>query len=339
MDPLTQGTLGALAAQSASSKADLGKAALIGGLAAMTPDLDVLIRSSTDPVLALEYHRHFTHSLFYIPLGGLLAGLLLHGTLGRRWGLSMKLTLAFSMLGIATHGLLDLCTSYGTSLLWPVSDLRLSLDLVSIIDPLVTLPLLLAVALARWRRSPRLAWVGLLWLFAYLFLGGLQQQRAESEMRAIAEARGHEPNHLRAMPSLGNLLVWRTVYESGGAFHVDAVGVGLGAGQHFPGASAEVADLRRSWEILPEGSQQLIDAQRFARFSQGYINFVPGSGRLKIGDIRYAPIPDELEPLWGITLAPVPDPTAHVEVFMPYERDIGSLARLWAMVKQTANAE
>ncbi len=339
MDPLTQGTLGALAAQSAASKTQLGKAALIGGLAAMTPDLDVLIQSSTDPILALEYHRHFTHSLFFIPIGGVLAGLLLHATLGRRWGLPLRLTLAFSVLGIATHGLLDLCTSYGTSLLWPVSDLRLSLDLVSIIDPLVTLPMLLAVGLARWRQNPRLAWVGLLWLFACLFLGGVQQQRAESEMRAIAETRGHEPNHLRAMPSIGNLLVWRTVYEFEGAFYVDGIGVGPGASQHFPGQAVEVADLRRSWVMLPEGSQQLLDAQRFARFSQGYVNFVPDSGRLTIGDLRYAAIPDEIEPLWGITLAPMPDPDAHVGVFMPDERDIASLARLWDMIKQTLSAE
>ncbi len=43
----------------------------------MAADLDVLIKSSTDPLLALEYHRHFTHSLLFIPVGALVCTLLL----------------------------------------------------------------------------------------------------------------------------------------------------------------------------------------------------------------------------------------------------------------------
>ncbi len=37
------------------------------------PDMDVLIRSASDPLLAIEYHRHFTHALAFIPVGGLIA--------------------------------------------------------------------------------------------------------------------------------------------------------------------------------------------------------------------------------------------------------------------------
>src|SRR5690606_29471703 len=44
----------------------------LGALGGMAPDLDVIIRSASDPLLALEYHRHFTHSLAFIPIGGLL---------------------------------------------------------------------------------------------------------------------------------------------------------------------------------------------------------------------------------------------------------------------------
>ena len=47
-------------------------AALVGAVAGMTADLDVLIRSSADPLLNLEYHRHFSHSLLFVPLGALL---------------------------------------------------------------------------------------------------------------------------------------------------------------------------------------------------------------------------------------------------------------------------
>ena len=47
----------------------------VGGLAALAPDLDVLIRSETDPLLAIEHHRGFTHSLAVIPVGGAVAAL------------------------------------------------------------------------------------------------------------------------------------------------------------------------------------------------------------------------------------------------------------------------
>ena len=52
MDPLTQGTIGAVLPQ-ALGKKNLGVVALLGFLSGMAPDLDILIRSSTDPLLSL----------------------------------------------------------------------------------------------------------------------------------------------------------------------------------------------------------------------------------------------------------------------------------------------
>lgn len=50
-----------------------------------------------------------------------------------------QLTLAAAMIGMATHGFLDACTSYGTVLFWPWSDKRISWDIIAIIDPLFTI--------------------------------------------------------------------------------------------------------------------------------------------------------------------------------------------------------
>ena len=63
MDPLTQGVLGASLPQASTARSYVGIAGLFGFIAGMAPDLDVLIRSDTDPLLFLEYHRQFTHSL------------------------------------------------------------------------------------------------------------------------------------------------------------------------------------------------------------------------------------------------------------------------------------
>ena len=75
MDPISQGTVGVAFAQSSASKNNILKISLIGLIAGLAPDADVVIKSSTDPILFLEYHRQFSHSLF-IPFGALIVAIL-----------------------------------------------------------------------------------------------------------------------------------------------------------------------------------------------------------------------------------------------------------------------
>jgi hypothetical protein len=58
MDPLTHAL--ARAAVALSLRAT-GRALWIGATAALAPDLDVLIRRSADPLLAIGHHRGFSH--------------------------------------------------------------------------------------------------------------------------------------------------------------------------------------------------------------------------------------------------------------------------------------
>ncbi|OMO37445.1 hypothetical protein BCT46_01405 [Vibrio sp. 10N.261.46.E8] len=110
MDPLTQGVLGASLSQSASKKQHLVVAGVLGLLSGLAPDLDALIKSQSDPLLALEFHRQFTHSLFFIPIGSLICALVLHHLIAKRRGLSFKQSWLFCALGYGTHALLDACT-------------------------------------------------------------------------------------------------------------------------------------------------------------------------------------------------------------------------------------
>ena len=156
MDPLTQGALGAALPQATATKpkGTVALAGCFGFLAGLAPDLDVLIRSSADPLLFLEYHRQFTHSLIFIPLGGLVAAGLLHLLLGRRHRLPFSRSFLFCTLGYGTHGLLDFATSYGTMLFWPFSEERYAAGIVSIVDPLFTGPLLVLIVIAGIKRAP-----------------------------------------------------------------------------------------------------------------------------------------------------------------------------------------
>ena len=164
MDPISQGAIGAAFAQSTSRREQLVTAAWFGALAGMAPDLDVFIQSPTDPLLFLEFHRHFTHALIFIPVGALIVTLALFKLI--RHPLTFKQAYLASLIGYATHGLLDACTSYGTMLLWPISQERFAFNLISIVDPLFTLPVMLLVALGLWRQRAAFGMAAMVWALA-----------------------------------------------------------------------------------------------------------------------------------------------------------------------------
>ena len=110
MDPVSQAFAGATFSQSLTRLRNGQKTAFIAGaLSGMAADLDVLVRSGHDPLLFLEYHRQFTHSLVFIPIGALICAVLL--TLLLRNRTNFRSLYLYCLLGYATHGLLDACMS------------------------------------------------------------------------------------------------------------------------------------------------------------------------------------------------------------------------------------
>jgi len=331
MDPLTQGVLGAVLPQAASRRGrQVAAAGVVGFFAGMAADLDVLIRSDTDPLLFLEYHRQFTHSLLFIPVGGLLCALALHWLYGRRRELPFRLTWLYCTLGYATHGLLDACTTYGTLLLWPFSDARIAWNTISIIDPAFTLPLLAAVILAARRQRPLYARLGLLWACGYLALGLWQREQATAMGAELAAQRGHETVRLEAKPSFANLLVWKIVYETRDRYYVDAVRVGL-APRVFSGESVPKLDVNRDLPWLDPTSQQARDIERFRWFSNGYLARDPRRDN-RVMDIRYSLVPNEVAPLWSIELYPGAGHEDHVAYRVHRQREGNPAPLLWGMV-------
>jgi inner membrane protein len=310
MDILTQGVLGAALPAATRGSARTGIAAAAGFLAGMAPDLDILIRSSTDSLLFLEYHRQFSHSLVFIPVGGLLVAALLHLAFRRRGDPGFPRLWLFCTLGYATHGLLDAATSYGTLLLWPFSETRFAFSIVSIVDPLFTLPILSLVILGVARRNGRWARLAMVWATCYLGFGAFQHHAARSMAERLAEARGHVPARLEVKPSFGNLVVWRSIYEADGRFHVDAVRPTF-AERTFDGASIARLDVASDFPWLDPSSQQATDIERFARLSDGFVARAAGDGE-RVLDVRYAFLPTEIAPLWSIRLDRDAPPTAHV---------------------------
>lgn len=302
MDPLSQAVLGASLSQSfAGDKSKLRSAGVIGVLAGMAPDLDVLIHSYQDPMLFLEFHRQFTHSLIFIPLGALLCALLFYPVLRSRWlkvELSFKQVYLFSFLAYATHGLLDACTSYGTQLFWPFSDTRISWNTVSIIDPLFTLPVLILVLLCLKTRRVRYAQVAFVYAVIFLSLGVIQNHRATEAVYQLASQRGHQIERTQVKPSFGNRHVWKLIYEFDGRYYVDAVKLLLDS-KIIPGSSIQKLDMKRDFPWLPADSQQAKDIERFRWFSDDYLALSPHDPNV-VMDVRYSLLPNRIKMMWGV---------------------------------------
>ena len=301
MDPLTQGIFGSLFAQVYGKTKDLAKALVIGGIAGMTPDLDVLIRSAEDPLLALEYHRHFTHSLFFIPLGALFCSLILHPTLGRILKVRFLQTLMWCLFGVASHGFVDALTSYGTLLFWPFFNERIAWDIVSIIDPLVTLPLIGLVTLAAIKKKRSFTIAAFSWISLYLGLSLFQHHRAIEQGEMLAALRGIDIVKIEAKPSFSNIMVWKVISTTEDKFYVDAVKVGWGEPVIWHGDSINKLSVERDFSWLDEESQQRKDIERFRWFSSGYVAQDKNNPN-RIVDMRYSLLPQKIQPLCGIEL-------------------------------------
>jgi inner membrane protein len=331
MDPLTQASLGAAVAVAFSSRQQARWAILVGCVAGAAPDLDVLIRSASDPLLSLHYHRHFTHALFSAPLLGLcVAGLF--KLLCFRSTVTFQQFALYAVLGALTHGLLDACTSYGTMLYWPFSQHRESWDLISVIDPIFSLPLVLLTLFAfAWRR-PRFAQLALVFCALYFGFCGLQRSRATHSAELLAAERGHHPEQYSIRPSFGNSMLWRIIYRTEGRYYVDAVQIAPGVKPRlYEGQSVEAFTQEHAAACVPPESVLGRDIERFRFFSQGFLYLHPNDQQV-IGDVRYAMWPDSVVPLWGIRINPV---LADQHTKLVYYRDPSKPARdrLWQMIQ------
>lgn len=302
MDPLTQGVLGAAVSSSFSKKSEIRIAALAGALSGMAADLDVLIRSKQNPLLFIEYHRNFSHSLPFVPIGAFLCAIVFWLFLKKK--MSFGRIYFYSFLGYLTHGLLDACTSYGTMLWWPFSQARIAWNNVAIVDPLYTIPLLLFVLASVFRRKPSFARLGFALSCLYLLFGVYQHQRAENFVRQVAQSRGHSIERLEVMPTVLNLLLWRSIYESNGRYYVDAVRTAPSVSDKlYEGSSVEKYNWEKVAKDLPDNSTLAKDLRLFAWFANGYLYAAPNNAAL-ISDLRYSMMPQEIVPMWGIVVDP-----------------------------------
>ncbi len=221
MDSVTQAVLGGAVSYAILGRR-LGKRAAIYGAALGTlPDLDVLIDFG-GPIENMTHHRGFSHSFFVQAfIAPLLAWLFvrperLSEALFLRWWLAI-------FLCFVTHSLADLFTVYGTQVLWPLSVHPFAHSLLFIIDPLYTLPLVIAFVVTLVGKSIHInVLINSLMLAVstgYLMWSASVKVLIDDKALAALNLRGISPTTYESTPAPFNTLLWRSVAIDGDYYY------------------------------------------------------------------------------------------------------------------------
>lgn len=238
MDDLTHALTGMVIAKAGLGRDQPKIAVRAVWVSALFPDIDCLLQFLGSETF-IFYHRGITHSLFGLPAFALLLGGLFYcfgpsnrqgrekpGTpesespvrkalgifTGKRfWYLSF-----LCALGLSSHILLDLITSYGTLVLAPFSDRRYFLDFVFIIDPIFTAILAFPLLYGWWRRrqAEGLNRASLLVLVAYIGFCGLHHQIALNRVQNAAPGLSPEVRRVDVLPQPFAPFRWTGLVET-----------------------------------------------------------------------------------------------------------------------------
>ncbi|MEW6719809.1 MAG: metal-dependent hydrolase [Thermodesulfobacteriota bacterium] len=234
MDTVTHGLTGWLIARALPEKWKGGhpkSVAAVLTLSAVIPDADNAA-SLLGSEAYLRIHRGLSHSA-----PGIVAVSLLLMFLFTRYGKLKDRRAVFLLvaLGQLSHVLLDLLNSYGTQLLQPFSDARLSLDLLFVVDLVFSGIIIAGIALSR--VNPARARAALAVLVAYVGLAALFHEGARDAVRDAAVRNGMTVVSAQALPALPF--------------------VGLPAPERLAFASPAMADFRVSADGDGNGSRRL----------------------------------------------------------------------------------
>ncbi|TEW53886.1 metal-dependent hydrolase [Psychromonas sp. RZ22] len=276
MDSLTQITLGASIAGAVAIKPFGRKVLLTGAILGTLPDLDVLLSYST-AIDNFTYHRGFSHSLFVLSA---LSILLYYFILWLKPQLSMHKKTLFLVifLPLVTHPLLDAFTSYGTQLWWPIAVQPTSWSSIFIIDPLYTLPLLIAV-IALWCHQTSKKWqkvnrLMLLISCLYLAIGQAQVMYLKGKVAQDTLAKNSQ---VFLSPTPFNTFIWRIISYQDDLYYETFTNV--------------LDQQPLKWKKLTTGRTLLNDfdskeLQRLEWFSGGLLSFEEKNKHLIATDLR-----------------------------------------------------
>ena len=230
MDSLTQIVLGAACGEAVLGKKIGNKALLFGAIGGTIPDLDVYVGSLLfgNQIDAMLFHRGFMHSILFSVLAAFLFGWLVFKLYdsGKRKGTTVqKDWTSLFFWSLFTHPILDCFTPYGTQLFSPISNYRVALNNIAVVDPIHTIPFLLCmIILMFFRRTSRRR---SLWLklgigisSIYLLFTFANKLYMDSIYRKSLSANNVVYKRYFTQPTIFNNVLWYGVAETDSTYYV-----------------------------------------------------------------------------------------------------------------------
>ena len=266
MDPLTHLSLGACVGELLLGKRFGKKAMVYGALAANVPDIDTLAGLFVPGDQALWLHRGITHSFCFALLAGLILAYLFSKWYPR---IGFGAFALFFGIELALHDLLDTCTSYGTGLLEPFSHHRFSFHLLFVVDPLFTLPLLIATFMLLIRRNGNMSCIS--WA-----TGGITVAMLYVGLALFCKSR-LDPKATLTTPAPFNTMMWYCVKKTDSGY--------------FTGYQSVFDQSPVVYEFYFQNRRWLHQPEPYlAKFSDGYYTISRDSGRIYFNIIRFGQV-------------------------------------------------
>ncbi len=243
-----------------------------------------------DPAAGIRWHRGISHSILVM----VLAALVLARPLARRHverGVTAREMGWMVFWAWSTHVLIDCLTTYGTQIFEPFSHERVAANLVFIVDPLVTLPLLVGLVLAlrtdplRFAKRRMMVCRGIGVSCLYLGFVLVMKFRAEENIAADLSNSHPEGVLVAVAPTSFNTILWRGLIETEGGYFLtywSPFDSGEATYEFFP----KTRELAREFE-----GEDALEALKW--FSRGHWVAREGEdGKLVLIDMRFTEIRD-----------------------------------------------
>ncbi|MCP4138073.1 MAG: metal-dependent hydrolase [bacterium] len=299
MDPLTHAALGAALGKVLPREKKDNKAVIWGAVVSILPDLDVIPGFINNNISSLIIHRGPTHSLLLTILAAPILAYLINRIHKNKSGSQLKQWTILVLSCLLVHILLDCLTSYGTQLFYPFSNLRVTLDIISVVDPLFTVPLLLALICSFlfrkiYKKSYRFAGAGLLVCMLYLGFAVTNSFRAAAVFEEFLQKKNIQYSRLLTNPTILNNVLWQGVVEQ-----KDQYLVGL---YSFMDSSPDInfVTIPKNRAIIKE-IRDRESINKLVWFSNNYFVMSKEEGTIMFNDLRFGISPKKETILFNYT--------------------------------------
>lgn len=280
MDSFTQIVLGIATAELVAGKQLKNKTILYGTLLGSLPDIDVWVGYFLDPVTAVSIHRGISHSLLLFLLLSPVLGKFISTIENNKIQFLQASKMVFWCL--TTHVLLDVFTSWGTQIFWPLPD-RIALKTIFVIDPLYTIPLFISLMICLRKREAnvrkKIVLRGIILSTLYLAVSCGIKLFALQKFEKALQLQAINYSDLIVKPTAMNTILWNANVKTNEGYLIGDYSV-------FDTQPISFTKINNNWALEKE-LQNNPDFKHLQNISEGWYTISKNQKNLVFNDLRF----------------------------------------------------